>query len=875
MSKKKKKKKIKQVKVDISSLDRENIKEELLTSLKTINSSCPSQKQIELVTKKLFHKLGSDVKIELINLLKEATDQDRERIVLAMMDMEGEDTEELIKELLASDQIKPEVKAGLFCILLGQDLADTDIFPIMLRDGSTLQNQVKNWCKLLKEDPSSQATIEKAFHDLSLTNKFLTLYFILAEEGTDFYNIFLNSNIPKLRWQFASKFLNMSPSMVPILLKLREDKDSDVRAAAKRSIGILKDKGVDFSGDIKELPLYCCYAGKNIKESGLGTVLIARKLKDHYINYALFLIDVWGMGLKDVFGERKCHKFKFDREILPRIKSNSYVPVVEEDITVAKKLIFGGVEYAKKNGFKIPREFLRWRDIAGKLSEEEKDYKDLFGKNGEVLVMASPGDLMERIIWEDDKEEYYEEHKGVKPDHSLEELIEKLNSRGIKFVTPMEKELTGEIWDKMDLGIQEKEREDYSEEEDIIEEEDYSEEEDITEEEDYSEEEDITEEENYSEEEDITEEEDYSKEDITAEKEKTEGDHLKPAAEKEKTAGDHLKPAAEKEKTAGDHLKPAAEKEKTAGDHLKPAAEKEKTAGDHLKPAAEKEKTAGDHLKPAAEKEKTAGDHLKPAAENMVSQEKIDSHGGKKIFEQHAVREKSRQNELHAGPSGSKKPPCQEENIYKKKEKKEDFDLDMERMYDDLEEFIYMEQYDKSYIHLEKMLRKATGTSWEEDVLKDLLSFSIDNFDYYDKYLYYSRRLESFYKSRGESELLLVTKLDRADYLASTGKVDDGLSIYNNIINENPDAHIALIRLAYFYMDADMIDNGVKTYKKIINMKEKVDIEILADAIVDLLDIIEEYNLTGEDREEYMKIAREMNIEIYEEPEVLVVGKKE
>ncbi len=198
----------------------------------------------------------------------------------------------------------------------------------------------------------------------------------------------------------------------------------------------------------------------------------------------------------------------------------------------------------------------------------------------------------------------------------------------------------------------------------------------------------------------------------------------------------------------------------------------------------------------------------------------------------------------------------------------------MERIYDDLEEFIYMEQYDKAYIHLEKMLRKATGTSWEEDVLKDLLSFSIDNFDYYDKYLYYSRRLESFYKSRGENELLLITKLDRADYLATTGKIEDSLSIYNNIIHEHPDFHTALLRLAYFYMDADMIDNGIKTYKKIINMKEKVDIEILADAIVDLLDIVEEYNLTGEDREEYMKIAREMNIEIYEEPEVLVMGKK-
>ncbi len=99
------------------------------------------------------------------------------------------------------------------------------------------------------------------------------------------------------------------------------------------------------------------------------------------------------------------------------------------------------------------------------------------------------------------------------------------------------------------------------------------------------------------------------------------------------------------------------------------------------------------------------------------------------------------------------------------------------------------------------------------------------------------------------------------------------MSIYNNSINENPDSLIALLRLAYFYMNVDMIDNGVKTYKKNINMKEKVDIEILADAIVDLMDIIEEYNLTGEDREEYMKIAQEMNIEIYEDPEVLVEGK--
>ncbi len=281
----------------------------------------------------------------------------------------------------------------------------------------------------------------------------------------------------------------------------------------------------------------------------------------------------------------------------------------------------------------------------------KKTNEGLFGKNGEVLVIASPGDLMERIIWEDDKEEYYEEHKGVKSEHSLEELIEKLHERGIKFVTPIEKELTGEIWDKMDLGIQDKEREDYSEEEEFTEEE-------------------ITEEE---EEENSTEE--------------------KPV-EEEKPSGEQEKHPEKKEIHPG---------EKPSGEQEKHPEKKEIQSVEQEKHPEKKEIHPG-------EKEKYSGQ----------GHEKIGSHSGKRNFDHQTGREKTRQNELQVSHGEAKKTRYQEENIYKKKEKKEDFDLDMERMYDDLEEFIYMEQYDKSYIHLEKMLRKAQGNRGKKMFLKDL-----------------------------------------------------------------------------------------------------------------------------------------------------------
>jgi len=445
MSRKKKKKKFKQKKIDYTSMSRDDMKNEVCKILNNISGINPTQKQIEFVEKKI-EKIGDEGLSVLINLLLE-NGNNRDKAVLVLMALDyGKEAEQALKELLSEENIVPEVRSAILCILMSGDREfEYPEFPGMIK------NLIKVNPDIEDKDGKSLPSLEKKINKLSLAEKFLTMYFGISEKGETgdlILNIFSRSPVPKIRWELASKLSNIADNkVVPPLLRLREDKDSEVRIMAKRAISLLKGKGIDFFEQVKELPLHCCYITEDIKKNGLGTVLVARKFKEHYVNYSFFLIDVWGMGLKDVFGERRCHLLRFEKEVLPRFMLNPYGKVVEARISLAKKLVLGGVEFAKKNGFKVPREFLKWRDIVGSMEEEDRDYEDLFKKNGEALVMASPEDITRRIAWEDDKEEYYDDRKTGKPEIPFDEVIAKLNERGIKFVTSFEDEISEELAD--------------------------------------------------------------------------------------------------------------------------------------------------------------------------------------------------------------------------------------------------------------------------------------------------------------------------------------------------------------------------------------------------------------------------------------------
>ena len=142
--------------------------------------------------------------------------------------------------------------------------------------------------------------------------------------------------------------------------------------------------------------------------------------------------------------------------------------------------------------------------------------------------------------------------------------------------------------------------------------------------------------------------------------------------------------------------------------------------------------------------------------------------------------------------------------------------------------------------------------------------------DYHYRYLPNSERLESFYKKKDEKELIKMTLIDRADFLGFTGKTEEGLELYQTLLNESPDFYAGELRLANFYLDNNMLDKAVKTYKELIGKSDIIDEDTLADALLEFIYIIEDYGLEGEEADRYRNIAEQNGIYLCEEPEVLV-----
>lgn len=64
----------------------------------------------------------------------------------------------------------------------------------------------------------------------------------------------------------------------------------------------------------------------------------------------------------------------------------------------ARHLVYGGIELARKLGFRLPRKYERWTAILGPLPEGEKPDMSLFCPEGRIRLVCSMRDLEARLI---------------------------------------------------------------------------------------------------------------------------------------------------------------------------------------------------------------------------------------------------------------------------------------------------------------------------------------------------------------------------------------------------------------------------------------------------------------------------------------------
>jgi hypothetical protein len=138
--------------------------------------------------------------------------------------------------------------------------------------------------------------------------------------------------------------------------------------------------------------LHCCMAD-TIWSTGIGNVLISRKLNDGRVAFAVFLVDVYCLGVKDVF-MNILPQARYDRQLYGKMASQFTLQTMKPEC--ARKLVEGAVRYASDLGFPPHADYGSAKPIFGDIRAEDCTHEFVFGKDGQPLFCSGPNDSRAR-----------------------------------------------------------------------------------------------------------------------------------------------------------------------------------------------------------------------------------------------------------------------------------------------------------------------------------------------------------------------------------------------------------------------------------------------------------------------------------------------
>jgi len=162
------------------------------------------------------------------------------------------------------------------------------------------------------------------------------------------------------------------------------------RLQAKRARAVTPFDRIARSGGQLE-----CYVNANWREMGMANLQVLGHAQDGRLAYAAFLVDVWCVGLKDAFGRREMSRSEFD-SVLARMRAEVQLARVTPD--EAKRLVSGGMRFARQNGFKLPPHYERWVAIFGGPGEPAAADLGGFGLEGGGLRYVGTKAFLQRRL---------------------------------------------------------------------------------------------------------------------------------------------------------------------------------------------------------------------------------------------------------------------------------------------------------------------------------------------------------------------------------------------------------------------------------------------------------------------------------------------
>ncbi len=169
--------------------------------------------------------------------------------------------------------------------------------------------------------------------------------------------------------------------------------DSQISLSSVRPIKILGPRY--HLQHARQYPILGCWVMAGWKKAGITPVIIARQQEPDKVIFAVFLVDLNCLGVKDAFAYADYSQSKFQRE-LPQMCSD----VPEQcSVELAHEIIYGGLEYAQHYGFPPHRDFTA-QMCAQVLDPPEAHPRTnhvKFGHKGKPLFVSGPYDDERRI----------------------------------------------------------------------------------------------------------------------------------------------------------------------------------------------------------------------------------------------------------------------------------------------------------------------------------------------------------------------------------------------------------------------------------------------------------------------------------------------
>jgi hypothetical protein len=138
-----------------------------------------------------------------------------------------------------------------------------------------------------------------------------------------------------------------------------------------------------------------CFINAEFAAHGMASIYVLRDAPGGGHAMAAFLVDLWCCGLKEVWGHLDIPRREFE-DLIKR--ANDRMPQQPCNIDLVRRLVAGGIRFARQNGFRLPPRYERWLALIGGVGDPATADLQGFGKDGKLRYIGPIDDLARRLI---------------------------------------------------------------------------------------------------------------------------------------------------------------------------------------------------------------------------------------------------------------------------------------------------------------------------------------------------------------------------------------------------------------------------------------------------------------------------------------------